>query len=117
MEIKNKKTGVHYTVSEGEWAGMHERQESRRYDVIDASDKNLLSEEIKVEPISLMDQGEVDHQHSMNDDLAEAPAENKYPFEDEDEEAEYLKEQIKGAGMYFHPNTGIVKLRKMYEEL
>jgi len=105
MKIKNRKTGLLYDVSKEEWEGMHERQESRRYDIIDSSDESLLSEEIKVEPINLMGQ---------DDDMAEK-SDNTY--EDVDEEAEYIRDQLKGAGIYFHPNTGIEKLRQKYLEL
>jgi pentose-5-phosphate-3-epimerase len=52
---------------------------------------------------------------NLNDDLAEAITQKT--FDDEDEELEYIKEKLTEAGVYFHPNTGIVKLRKLYKQI
>lgn len=106
MKIRSKKTGLYHEVSKDEWIAMQKRNDHRPYEVIDDSDQDLMSEIIDVEPMAMFD----------DDDMAKGEQPPQEDF-DEDEEAEYIREQLRGAEIYFHPNTGIVKLRKLYEQL
>lgn len=92
-----------HEVSAKEWDKMKSRNDHRHYKVIDDSDSTMVSEKISVVEL-------------INDDIAEPNKELEHGFE-EDEEIEFLREQLTLAGKYFHPNTGIAKLRKLYGEI
>jgi len=108
MQIQSKKTGLVHEVSKEIWAKMVQRNDHRHYKVLDDSDTTLISHEIEVEKVEW-------NTDNFNDDLAEAITQKT--FEDDDEELEYIKEKLTEADVYFHPNTGIVKLRKLYEQI
>lgn len=94
MKIKSKKTGNVHEISAEEWEQMRGRNEHRLYQIIDGTDNYLGSEEIKVEPIELVEK-EVD---------------------DEVAEEDFIKSYLDEIGVSYHPNLGIKKLRKLYEE-
>ena len=104
MQIQSKNNGLVHEVSRGEWERMKSRNDHRHYKVVDDSDSTIISEKIRVEEIGLVD---------TYDDLAEF---TDLPPTEEDE-AEFIREKLKVAGVYFHPKTGVVKLRKLYEQI
>lgn len=104
MQIRSKKTGQIHEVSKMEWEEMRSRYEHRRYVVVDDSDDSLISEEINVEPVSLID--------DPYDDMAKTEM-----FYSDDDEKKHIKEKLDEAGVSYHPNTGIEKLRQKLERL
>lgn len=80
---------------------MRSRGEHRLYIVEDANDEHFEPTEIEVTPIALEDA----------DDMAEAVV--KYT---DDEEIQFYKDFLTEKGISYHWNTGIEKLKKLYEE-
>lgn len=103
MIIRSKKTGLVHEVSKDEWAQMNARYDSRHYTVIDSSDDDLKSVVVDMDEIKPFD-----------DDMAEG---QKEPIVDEEAELEWIKKKLDEAEVKYHPNTGIVKLRKLYEQI
>lgn len=104
MIIKSKKTQVTQEIPQSQWALMIKRGDNRKYEVIDGTDEHLNVTTVGVEPVSLVD-----------DSKEEEPVEEK-AFDNEDEEYEFIKEYLDKKGVSYHWNTGIEKLRKLYEE-
>ena len=115
MIIQSKNTGIVHNVTKDEWLAMRSRGDHRHYKVIDESDDDPETREIKVEPIELVPtefdgEGNVT-ELSPGDDLA-----GKKEELDEEGEIAFIKSFLDEKGIYYHPNTGIEKLRKKYEE-
>lgn len=98
MQIKNKKTGFVYYISKDEWESMKARSVHRKYEVLDDGD-DLTPKVIGVE------------EFAINDDMAESVA----PIESE-EDKDFYKDELDKLGVEYHPNTGLKKLKKLYEE-
>lgn len=98
MQIKNKKTGFVYYVTKEQWEQMVARFIHRKYEVLDDSD-DLTPKVVGVEQVDI------------NDDLANVVK----PIDDEDER-EHYKELLDELGVSYHPNTGLKKLKILYEE-
>ena len=111
MKIKSKNTGILHDVTKDEWLGMKNRGDSRHYTVVDDSDDHFQVREIKVEPIELISddvEAQKEDTVSYNDDMAKEL--------DEEGEIGFYRNFLDEKGVYYHPNTGIEKLKKKYEE-
>jgi len=106
MRISSKNTGIVQEIPREQWEVMRKNGDSRNYNVESESDEDLLSEEIKVEPIALFDKG---------DDMAGGD-DTRVDAGDEIDEVVFLKEQLDALGIKYTWNEGIEKLRKKYGE-
>jgi hypothetical protein len=93
MILKSNKTGMVHYVSKEDWDLMRKKNISRHYEVIDSTDEEPKVKDIKVEPVEMVNKP------------------------DEKDEAGEIREQLREAGIYFHPNTGIVKLKELLETI
>lgn len=97
MKIQSKQTFLMHEVTMAEWEDMKKRYAHRRYNVIVDNDDHIGSEEIKVEPIPM---------------VAEFVEEDTEEISDID----FYKGELMKMDVYFHPNTGIEKLKQKYED-
>jgi len=116
MKISSKKTGLWHEISTEQWEAMLKNGDSRKYKVEVLGDEEMHSIEVKVEPIEIFREevieGVVDEVIDANDDLAEV---KETPSVDNDDK-EFYKSELDKRGVEYRWNTGIEKLKKLYEE-
>ena len=103
MIIQSKKTGKVSEIPASQWEEMKKRGEYNFFNVIDATDQHLEVREIRVEPIELMDE-------KIDDDLADGGNVTK------ERGIDFYKEALDDMGVTYHWNSGLDKLKKLYEE-
>lgn len=103
MIIKSKKTGIVHDVTREQWEAMRERGDNRKYTIIDDSDDKIIPVVIDIEPV----------------EMTEATTTFGVSVEAEHVELsiEYYKDALREAGVDFHHNTGLEKLKQKYEQI
>jgi len=111
MKVKSKNTGDLHDITRKQWDIMRKRGDNRHYQIIDDTDE-ITQAKIEIEEISVTEFGK-----EKND------AETDYDKLDEigteilEKQKEYYREALREADIYFHPNTGLKKLKQKYEEI
>jgi len=100
MKLRSKKTGLVHDESKAGWITMKKNGLSRNYTVLDDTDDTTEPIEVKVEPIPMED---------IDDDMAEDNTEQLMK--------EFYQAELIQAGIEFHWNEGITKLKQKYEEI